>query len=119
MKRFTESRFLCLFVLVVALLSTQNLAAAGPRYVHPNADIPFPFLTGVSFFTIGADGLPIFQQQVHTGAYGIGGGYFGMTRLAVLNAGSQHCVYASEARDGNIVGIAVSSLTVRSSTKGS
>jgi 6-phosphogluconolactonase (cycloisomerase 2 family) len=119
MKRFCGSYFLCLFVLATALLSTQKLAAAGPPFVVTNDDLAFPFLTGVSFFTVGANGLPVFQQQVQTGTYGIGGGYFGMNRLAVLNAGNQQCVYASEARDGNIVGVAVSNLTVASSTQGS
>jgi 6-phosphogluconolactonase (cycloisomerase 2 family) len=111
---------LCLFLLALALLSAQRLAAAaGPRYVVSNDDLPFPFLTGVSFFTVGANGLPVFQQQVQTGTYGIGGGYFGMNRLAMLNAGNQQCVYASEARDGNVVGVAVKTLKVASSTKGS
>jgi hypothetical protein len=110
---------LFLFVLAVTPLSAQILTAAGAPYVVTNDDLAFPFLTGVSFFTVGANGLPVFKQQVQTGTYGIGGGYFGMNRLAVLNVGNQHCVYASEARDGYIVGIAVSSLTVGSSTRGS
>jgi 6-phosphogluconolactonase (cycloisomerase 2 family) len=119
MKRFCGFCFFCLLVLAVALLSAQKLAAAGPPYVVTNDDLAFPFLTGVSFFTVGANGLPVFQQQVQTGTYGIGGGYFGMNRLAVLNAGKQQCVYASEARDGYIVGVDVSTLTVGSSTRGS
>src|SRR5215471_5930334 len=111
MKHSWDPWCLWLFNLAVAVLLTQNLAAAGPPYIVTNDDLAFPFVTGVSFFRVGADGLPVFQQQVQTGAYGIGGGYFGMSRLAVLNTRNQQCVYASEARDGNIIGISVSTLT--------
>ena len=54
-----------------------------------------------------------------TGGYGIGGGYFGANRLAVLDSSGNQCVYASEAATGDIVGIAVSTLAVTSSTFGS
>jgi hypothetical protein len=59
------------------------------------------------------------QETVPTGGYGIGGGYFGANRLAVLDSSSNQCVFASEATTGDVVGIAVSTLTAVSSTFGS
>ena len=61
----------------------------------------------------------MFKQQVQTGLFGIGGGYFGMNRIAVVNGPDQQCVYASEAANGDIVGIAVGTLTVGGSASGS
>lgn len=117
MKRF--SRFLRSFAPVVALLIASELAAAGTQYVMTNDDSIFPFPTGVSFYTVGSNGVLTFQQQVQTGAFGIGGGYFGMNRLAVLNGTTQQCVYASEAGSNTIVGINIGTLTVGGSASGS
>jgi Lactonase, 7-bladed beta-propeller len=119
MKKFLESRFLRLIILVSGIFATSHLALAQTQYVLTNDDLAFPFLTGVGFFTIGANGLPVFQEQVHTGTFGIGGGYFGMNRLAVLDSGTQQCVFASEALNAFIVGVDVSTLTVGGITSGS
>ena len=119
MKRFTEFWLRRSFAVVVALLAVSVLATAGTPYVVTNDDTPFPFRTGVSFYTLGADSLPVFLQQVQTGTSGIGGGYFGMNRLAMLNSSAQQCIYASEASTGQIVGISVSSLTLGGSASGS
>mgnify|MGYP002401887085 CR=1 FL=1 len=119
MKRFATSQVLCTVALTVSLLAASGIASAGTQYVVANDDAAYPFGTGVSFYTINANGLPIFLQQVQTGGYGIGGGYFGMNRLAVLNTSEQQCVYASEATSGNIVGIAVNTLTVGGTASGS
>lgn len=107
------------FALVVAVLIASELASAGTPYLISNDDSAFPFFTGVSFYTVGTGGLPVFQQQVQTGAYGIGGGYFGMNRVVALNNGTQQCVYASEAGNGEIAGISVSTLTVGGTASGS
>ena len=85
---------------------------AQTRYVVTNDDAAFPFPNGVSFFSEAASGLLTFQQQVTTGGYGIGGGYFGESRLAVANDGQENCVFASQANTGNIVGVFVTSQTV-------
>jgi hypothetical protein len=119
MKKFLESRLLRLIVLIIGTFAMQGLSLAQTQYVLTNDDLAFPFLTGVSFFTIGANGLPVFQQQVQTGTFGIGGGYFGMNRLAVLDSKAQKCVYASEALNAFIVGVAVDTLTVGGITSGS
>src|SRR5579862_6307612 len=90
------------FVMVVALFAVSTLARAGTPYLVTNDDSAFPFYTGVSFYTVG-NGLPVYQQQVQTGTFGIGGGYFGMNRIAALNTSTQQCIYASEAGNGDIV----------------
>ncbi len=95
------------------------LAGAQTQYVVTNDDAAFPFPTGVSFFTVGSNGALVFQQQVQTGVFGIGGGYFGMNRLAELNTADQQCIYMSEAGNDEIVGISVSTRTVGGSANGS
>ena len=119
MQKFSESWILGLVALVVGVLAVSGLATAGTQYVVTNDDSVFPFRTGVSFYTIGTNGVPVFQQQVQTGNFGIGGGYFGMNRVAVLNSSEQQCVYASEAANADVVGIAISTLTVGGSASGS
>jgi 6-phosphogluconolactonase (cycloisomerase 2 family) len=111
--------YLLRILLVLAVLAASGLAQSGTQYVLTNDDLAFPFLTGVSFFSVGTNGLPSYLQQVQTGTFGVGGGYFGMSRLAVLNSNSQQCVFATEARNGYVVGVAISTLAVGGSTPGS
>jgi len=102
-------------------VSLLNVAAAGqgaPHYLVTNDDLA-PFISSVSFYSIGTHGLINLKETVPTGGYGIGGGYFGLNRLAVLDSSGNQCVYSSEAATGDIVGIAVSTLAVTSSTFGS
>jgi 6-phosphogluconolactonase (cycloisomerase 2 family) len=93
--------------------------AGTPQYVVTSDDAGFPFPAGVSFFTVGTNGALVLQQQVQTGGFGIGGGYFGMKRVAVLNSADQQCVYSSEAANGDIVGVSINTLTVGGSASGS
>jgi len=99
-------------VLAALFHSIVSAAFAQTRYVVANDDAAFPFPNGVSFFSEAASGLLTFQQQVNTGGYGINGGYFGESRLAVANDGQESCVFSSQASSGNIVGVIVSSFTV-------
>jgi 6-phosphogluconolactonase (cycloisomerase 2 family) len=119
MKRLWKSHALRSKGLLAAVLTLSGLATAGTKYVVTNDDAAFPFPTSVSFYAVGANGLPVFQQRVTTGGFGIGGGYFGMNRIAVLNNSDQQCVYATEAGSGNIVGISVSTFVVGGITSGS
>jgi lactonase family protein with 7-bladed beta-propeller len=105
--------------LAMSGLSLNALAQAGTQYVVTNDDAAFPYLSGVSLYTVGANGALTFQQQVQTGGVGIAGGYFGTNRIAVLDTGDEQCVYASDAGSGDIAGIAVSSLTVVGRATGS
>jgi 6-phosphogluconolactonase (cycloisomerase 2 family) len=119
MKRLLKSCWLRSIALIPGVLALSGFVTAGTQYVVTNDDSGFPFLTGVSFYRVAANGLPVFKQQVQTGLFGIGGGYFGMNRIAVVNGPDQQCVYASEAANGDIVGIAVGTLTVGGSASGS
>lgn len=103
-----------------------NVAAVGqgtPHYLLTNDDLPQPLLpintTSVTFYTILADGHLNLKNTVFTGGFGIGGGYFGLNRIAVLNNGSNQCVFSSEALTGDIVGIDVNTLTVTGGALGS
>jgi 6-phosphogluconolactonase (cycloisomerase 2 family) len=91
--------------------------ASGPHYVVTNDDALY--LNGVTFYSVGTNGLLTLQQQVQTGLSGIGGGYFSANRVVVLDNDSQECVYASNALTGEIVGINVSTLAVGGSAYGS
>jgi hypothetical protein len=91
--------------------------ASGPHYVVTNDD--GLYLNGVTFYSVGANGLLTLQQQVQTGLSGIAGGYFSANRVVALDNGSEECVYASDAFTGDIVGINVSTLAVGGSAFGS
>ena len=119
MKRFATSWLLRSIALMAGVLAVSGLATAGTQYVVTSDDSAFPFPAGVSFYTVGTNGALVFQQQVQTGGFGIGGGYFGMNRVAVLNSSDQQCVYSSEAANGDIVGVSVNTLTVGGSASGS
>jgi 6-phosphogluconolactonase (cycloisomerase 2 family) len=99
------------------ILSASALAATS--YIVANDDTGFPFITGVSFYTIDPGGILTLKGQVQTGGYGIGGGYFGANRLAVLNSGQQECIFASEALTGDIAGIRVHTLSLGGRASGS
>lgn len=118
MKKFSRSQIFPLLVALLGILSSTAFGQ-GTKYVVTNDDLAFPFLTGIGFFTVGTNGLPVFLQQIPTGQYGAGGGYFGMDRLAMLNDATQQCVYASEARSGEVFGINVNTLAIGGSATGS
>ena len=111
MARLSESwprQALCLAVVLVM----SGLAAAQTRYLVTNDD------PGVSFYTVGANGLLTLKQHVVTGLSSAGG-YFGANRIQALNSGNQQCIYASTAASGEIVGISVSTMTVVGRASGS
>lgn len=119
MKKFVQSWMAHGLALAIGLLTCSGWVAAQTQYVITNDDVVFPFPTSVSFFSVGANGALQLKQEVRTGGYGIGGGYFGANRVVVLNNSTQQCVYASEALTGDIVGIAISTFAVTGSTFGS
>ena len=110
-------------VLIGLCLANGNAAGQGaPHYLVTNDDIAQPILpdtTSVSFYSIGADGRINLKSTVETGGFGIGGGYFGLNRIAVLNNGSNQCVFSSEAASSDVVGIDVNTLSVTGSAVGS
>ena len=115
MKKFSASWL----SLAVVLLAASGLATAATHYIVANDDSAFPIFTGVSLFAVGANGLPVFQQRINTGQFGIAGGYFGMNRIAALDQPSQQCIFASESANGDIVEISVSTFTVSGKATGS
>src|SRR5258708_31515517 len=120
MEKFLRSWLAGAIALLAGILAVSGIAAATtPNYIVTNDDSVYPFFTGVSFYTIGSNGLPILRKQVTTGSFGIAGGFFGANRISVLNSGDQQCVYASEAANNDVVGINVSTLTVAGSASGS
>jgi hypothetical protein len=119
MKRVLSVRWSLVVVAIVLSFAQVHGAYAQTQYVFANNDEPFPYGASVSIYSVGAAGTLTFKQQVITGGSGIGGGYFGANRLAVLDQNSQQCVYASEAFTGDIVGIAISTLTTTGSFTGS
>lgn len=114
--------WLSLQAAMLVLMGVTNVFAAGsgsPHYVITNDDVAPFFVSGVSFYAVGAGGSLTFLQQVSTGGSGIGGGYFPANRVVVLDDSGAQCVYASQATTGNIVGVSINSLQVAGSAFGS
>ncbi len=116
----TLRRFLCTRSTAIALTMMMTVCVLAPRsataaaqYVVTNDD------PGVSFYAVAPDGQLTLQQQVSTGGFGNVAGFFGTSRISVLNSGNQQCVYASAPSTGQIVGIVISTLTVGGSASGS
>ena len=90
--------------------------AAAQDYLLTNDD---SFTNGVSFYTVGAGGALTFSMELPGPGLGIGGGYFGMNRLAVLNSGSTQCIFASEAFTNDVLWIVPGAGVVGGSAAGS
>jgi len=103
---------------MASLFVLSGLATGAPPYVVTNDDSPFPFRTGVSFYSVAPDGFLTLQDRVQTVGYGVAGGFFGTNRISVLNNASQACVFASSAATGDVIGIDVNSLSVGGSAAG-
>jgi hypothetical protein len=105
--------------IAVIVCLAGSIAFAQTRYVVTNDDIGFPLPNGASFFSVGANGVLTFQAQVNTHSWGIGGGYFGASRVLSVSDGQQPCVYISQAVSGSIAGVAVNTLTLGGVASGS
>jgi len=84
-------RTVILAVIVAACVLTQS--AAAQDYLITNDDSA---TNGVSFFTIGSGGSLNFAMEVQGPGLGIGGGLFGISRVAAVNDGSVQCIFATE-----------------------
>jgi hypothetical protein len=98
-------------------LAVSVVGQSGP-FLITNDDYPFS-TNGITFYTIGTGGTLTQQAHVQTGGMGIGGGYFGMSRLAILNTTGNQCVYASQTATGQIAGVAVATETLGGTVSGS
>jgi Lactonase, 7-bladed beta-propeller len=119
MKRFLKFWWLRAAGLMACILAASGLAAGATQYVVTNDDVAPLFPTSVTFYTVEQDGQLTLTQRVQTGGNGIAGGFFGTNRISILDSGNQQCVYSSQALTGEIVGIAVGTLTVGGSATGS
>jgi len=119
MSMLSRSSFMRLpgVLLALCLASTFAMAAANPILIT-NDDVVGPLPGTVSFYTIGGDGSLTFLQRLKTGGSGIGGGFFGTNRVAVLN-GTQQCFYVSNASTTDIAGIDANTLKAGGRARGS
>jgi 6-phosphogluconolactonase (cycloisomerase 2 family) len=103
----------------VCFVSGFAAGAGKPHYLVTNDDRPPLLPSTLTFYTVKANGLLTIKGKVKTGGNGIGGGFFGMNRVDVLNSGNAECVYASDAATADIVGIVVQTLKVGGHANGS
>ena len=113
MQHSLNYRLLRAVTLLACVLAACLPAASATSYVITNDD------PGVSFYGVGPKGTLTLQQQVQIGGFGNVAGFFGANRLSVLDSGGKQCVYASVSSTSNIVGIAISTMTVGGSATGS
>lgn len=106
---------------LLSLLLAHGVAAAASssHFVITNDDVAPFFTSGITFFTVEAGGALAFKEQVQTEGSGIGGGYFGLNRVVVLDNGAGSCAYASNATTGNITGVSIDTLQLGGSAFGS
>jgi hypothetical protein len=93
-------------LLMCAITSIAGTKPGQSTFVVTNEDAIF--VNSVSFFTAGGTvGSPTLtlDSRLTIGGVGIGGGFFGLARVAMLADPSAQCVYASNAGTGDIAGI--------------
>ncbi len=107
-------------VLVGLCLAGGIVEGAGKtHYLVTNDDAPGLFSSGITFYTVGTDGLLTMKKRVASGGRGIAGGYFAANRVRILNSGKSECVYGSNAASGNIAGIVLQTLKLSGNARGS
>ena len=102
----TLSLFGGLILPVASVAAHKQKAPDPPIYVITNDDAQSP--TFASFYLAGGtQSAPtlIYQQSVTTQGMGIGGGFFGTPRLAMLPDPSAQCLYVADAGSGDIAAI--------------
>ncbi len=111
-------------VLAAFLLTVAGAAAFGQQssgtdnFLFSNNDSP-AFTNSVTFYTIGSGGLPVRSAVVSTDGLGVGGGFFAVSRMLVVPAGTTICLFASDAGTGDIAGIDANAQTVTGNFAGS
>jgi 6-phosphogluconolactonase (cycloisomerase 2 family) len=119
MRRSAKSSRLAAVLVGICIVSGFAVGANKPHYLITNDDVPPPFATNVTIYTVDANGILKLKTKVPTGGIGIGGGYFAANRVNVLNSGNAECIYASQATSADIVGVVVRTLTIGGSARGS
>jgi hypothetical protein len=104
---------------VATLCWVSAFSSTDPLYIVANDDMP-PFVpSSVTVYTMGTGGALTVKARVETGGEGIGGGYFGMDRVAVHHQGQANCGYISDAGTGDIAVIDYQTLKRAGNFKGS
>src|SRR5580658_6153182 len=119
MRRSARSSRLAAVLVGIFIVSGVAVGANKPHYLITNDDVPPPFATNVTIYTVDANGTIKVKTKVPTGGIGIGGGYFAANRVNVLNSRNAECIYASQATSGDIVGVIVKTLAIGGSARGS
>ncbi len=91
----------------------KSKAPSSPIYVFTNDDGTLH--TYATVFTAGGtqnDPTLSFLQSINTQGLGIGGGFFGTPRLAMLPSSTTQCLYVSDAGTGDIASINIQSMSL-------
>src|SRR5271165_4647256 len=91
----------------------KSKAPSSPIYVFTNDDGTLHTYSTV--FTAGGtqnDPTLSFLQSINTQGLGIGGGFFGTPRLAMLPSSTTLCLYVSDAGTGDIASINIQSMSL-------
>ena len=126
-KRMTTKSMKILLWLAVAAASVAACEDHGfaatdsvTHYIVTNDDVSGEnLISSATFYTAGAGGALTQLAVVKTGGTGVGGGFFGTSRVSVLHSGKQDCVYISNALTGSVAGIVVDTLKLAGSFNGS
>lgn len=120
-------KLLIVLMVVSAVIAPLVLGAAdkkkpssSPIYVITNDDALRH--TYASFYLAGgSQGSPTltYEQSINTTGLGIGGGFFGTPRLAMLPSSSAQCVFVSDAGSSDIAAINIQTETVAGAFQGS
>lgn len=120
-------KLLIVLMVVSALIAPAVLCAANkskpstsPIYVFTNDDALRHTYASV-YLAGGSQGSPTltFQQSINTTGLGIGGGFFGTPRLAMLPSSSAQCLFVSDAGSSDIAAINIPTQTVVGTFQGS
>ncbi len=116
-----NSKFRLLFT-VLLLLAVATLGIAADKSIQTPAQTPYVITnddgllhTYASYYaTGGSQNAPTltFTSDTNLQGQGIGGGFFGLPRLAMLPSSSAQCLYASNAGTGDIAAVTLSSQTL-------
>jgi hypothetical protein len=88
MRRSVRSSRVAAVLIGLCIVSGVAVGANKPHYLITNDDVPPPFATNVTIYTVEANGILKLKTKVPTGGIGIGGGYFAANRVNVLNSGN-------------------------------
>jgi len=105
----------CIFVSASLLLAADKTSPSGPPNIYVMTDDDGTLHNYSSFYLAGGtQGAPTLTNQhgVLTEGTGIGGGFFGTSRLAMPPSSSAQCVYVSDANSGDIAAMNIQSQTL-------